>query len=226
MDNYFTRQIPLISEDGYARLKEASVIVFGAGGVGGAVIEALARSGVGAITVVDADNIEESNLNRQILATVSSLGKSKAETGVERILSINPRCKANAKKLFYLPESASEIDLTAYDYVVDCIDTVTAKIFLAKECFEKNVKLICSAGTGNKLDATAFKVADIFDTKVCPLCKVLRRELKKEGVPSLKVVYSEEEPKFDGRPPASVSFVPTVAGFIIAGEVIKEIANV
>lgn len=226
MDNFFTREVALLGEDGFARLKRASVIVFGAGGVGGAVIEALARSGIGAITVVDADKVEESNLNRQILATLSSIGKYKAEVAVERIKSINPDCTATAKVMFYLPENSSEIDLEKYDFVVDCIDTVTAKIFLAKECYKKGIRIISSAGTGNKLDATAFRITDIFSTSVCPLCKVMRRELKKEGVPSLKVLYSEEEPRVSVRPPASVSFVPPVAGYIIAGEVIKGIANV
>lgn len=215
-----------MGEDGYARLKCARVIVFGAGGVGGAVIEALARAGVGGITVVDADKIEESNLNRQLLATTATIGRNKADVAVERVRAINPDCTAESVVKFYLPENADEIDLSAYDYVVDCIDTVTAKLHLAVECERRGVKLIASMGTGNKLDPTAFKVEDIYSTRTCPLCKVMRRELKKRGVKALKVVYSEEEPKVSSRPPASTSFCPPVAGFIIASAVIKEIANV
>lgn len=225
MDEFFIRQLPLLGEDGCRRLKAASVLVFGAGGVGGAVIEALARVGIGKITVVDADRLEPSNVNRQLLATTDSLGKYKAEAAAERILAINPDCRAESRVMFYLPENADEVELTEYDYVVDCIDTVSAKIHLAEQCEKKGVRLISSMGTGNKLKPTAFKTADIYSTRVCPLCRVMRRELKKRGVKALKVVYSEEEPAVSVRPPASVAFCPPVAGFIIASEVIKELTH-
>lgn len=201
--------------------------VFGLGGVGSYVAEALARAGIGKLVVCDMDVIELSNVNRQLYAMTSTVGRKKTEVCRERLLDINPTMTVEEKPLFFTAETMEEFSFESYDYVVDCIDTVTAKILLAKRAKALNKPIIACMGTGNKLDTTAFEVADIYKTTVCPLAKVMRRELKKEGVDSLKVVYSREEPKpgFDGdkRTPSSISFVPPVAGFILAGEVIKDL---
>lgn len=241
MREQFVRLEKILGDDGIRKLFESRVAVFGAGGVGGYCIEALARSGVGAIDVVDNDRVELSNLNRQILATHKTVGKFKAEVAAERILEINPECKVTAHRLFYLPETENEIALGAFDYIVDAIDTVAGKIALAVNAKKHGVPIISCMGTGNKLNAFALEVADIYSTSVCPLARVMRRELKKRGVDSLKVVYSKEEPltplpepDFDEnamgtreRPrrssPASTAFVPAVAGLIAAGEVVKDL---
>ena len=224
----------LLGYDRVENLKNSKVAVFGVGGVGGYTAEALARSGVGSIDLYDSDRVSLSNINRQIAALHSTVGKYKADVIKERILDINGCAEVNAYKVFYLPENADDYPLDKYDYVVDAIDTVSAKIELICRCNKMGVPIISAMGAGNKLDPTAFKVADIYSTKMCPLAKVMRRELKSRDIKSLKVVYSEEKAKkpeiqlYDSennKPvPGSVSFVPSVAGLIIAGEVIKDLA--
>lgn len=223
------------------RLKNARVAVFGVGGVGGYVCEALARSGVGAFDLIDNDTVSLTNLNRQIIATHKTIGRAKVEVMRERILDINPKADVWIHECFFLPENASEFDFSKYDYVVDAVDTVTAKLEIIMRAKEANVPVISSMGAGNKLDASKFLVTDIYKTKVCPLAKVMRRELKKRGVKKLKVVYSEEEAltpianeamreelsMTEKRSiPGSVAFVPSVAGLILAGEVVKDIAKI
>ena len=212
----------LIGEDGVNRLRQSSVIIFGVGGVGSYVTEGLARAGIGSITVVDKDCIDITNINRQIPALHSTVGRPKAEVIAERIRDINPECMVVAEECFFLPDTADRFDFSEYDHVIDAIDNVTGKIALAEKAFREGTPIISSMGTGNKLDPTAFRVADIEKTRVCPLARVMRHELRKRGVHGLKVVYSEEEPvKTGSRTPGSVSFVPSVAGLIIAGEVSK-----
>ena len=229
MSDRFVRTRNLIGDEAMKKLNKARVAVFGIGGVGGHVVEALVRSGVGAIDLIDSDTVAESNINRQIIATISTVGKYKVEAMKERIADINPDCKVEAIPCFYLPETKDEFDFSKYDYVVDAVDTVTAKIQLVCEAKEKNVPIISSMGAGNKLNPAMFEVADIYKTSVCPLAKVMRRELKKRGIESLKVVYSKEEalkPESadgDQRTPGSTAFVPSVAGLIMASEVIKDI---
>ena len=226
----------LIGEENLQKLSRSSVALFGVGGVGGFVAEALARSGVGAITVFDNDTIAESNLNRQIIANVHNVGKDKTDEIKSRLLSINPNLKVYVNKVFYLPENAEEFDLSAYDYVVDAVDTVSAKIEIIKRAKAVGVPVISYMGTGGKTDPTMLKVSDIQKTSVCPLARVMRRELKKRGVSGVKVVYSEEEPVCDkaamknaekikcGRPsPPSMIFVPASAGLIIAREVVFDL---
>lgn len=226
----------LIGEENMQKLSRSSVALFGVGGVGGFVAEALARSGVGAITVFDNDTIAESNLNRQIIANVHNVGKDKTDEIKSRLLSINPNLKVYVNKVFYLPENAEEFDLLAYDYVVDAVDTVSAKIEIIKRAKAVGVPVISCMGTGGKTDPTMLKVSDIQKTSVCPLARVMRRELKKRGVSGVKVVYSEEEPVCDkaamknaekikcGRPsPPSMIFVPASAGLIIAREVVFDL---
>lgn len=226
MENRFSRTEALLGEQAMEKLKKARVAVFGIGGVGGHVVEALVRSGVGAVDIVDSDKVCLSNLNRQIIATESSIGKYKVDVMKERILDINPEAVVNVHKCFYLPETKDEFDFSQYSYVVDAVDTVTAKIQLVMEAAEAGVPIISSMGAGNKLDPTAFQVADIYKTSVCPLAKVMRRELKKRGIKKLKVVYSKEQPVVKNTVPASVAFVPSVVGLIIAGEVIKYLVKV
>ncbi len=228
MENQYTRTELLIGEEGIARLQQAKVAVFGIGGVGGHVVEALARSGVGSFLLVDSDTVNVTNINRQIIATHDTIGRYKTEVMKERILSINPEARIEIRNCFFLPENKEEFDFTQYSYVVDAIDTVTAKIELVMQSQAAGVPVISSMGAGNKLDAAAFEVADIYKTSVCPLAKVMRRELKKRNVKHLKVVYSKEEPiKHEaGRLPGSIAFVPSVAGLIIAGEVIKDLVGV
>ncbi len=220
------------------------VAVFGVGGVGGYVCEALARSGVGALDLIDKDKVAVSNINRQIIATRETVGREKTDVMRERILSINPEAQVRVYPCFFLPENADSFPFAEYDYVVDAVDTVTAKIELVMRAKDAGVPVISSMGAGNKLDATAFRVADIYETKVCPLARVMRRELKKRNVEHLKVVYSEEKPIVPAKEygagqtaeggesnvvrrqtPGSVAFVPSVAGLIIAGEVVKELAS-
>lgn len=224
MSEQFSRTELLLGSESMGRLANARVAVFGIGGVGGYVVEALVRSGIGAVDLIDSDTVCESNLNRQIIATRDTLGKQKVEAMKERIMQINPECKVTAHCCFYLPETADEFDFTQYDYVVDAVDTVTAKIELVMRAKECNVPIISSMGAGNKLNPADFEVADIYKTSVCPLAKVMRRELKKRGVKKLKVVYSKEEPIKKCTPPGSTAFVPSVVGLIIASEVVKDIA--
>ena len=227
----FSRTALLIGEEGVEKLKNSKVAVFGVGGVGGYVVEALARSGVGALELIDKDTVSESNINRQIIALHSTVGRLKTEVMAERVKDINPDCKVSVRNLFYLPETAGEFDFSSYDYVVDAIDTVSGKIALIEQAKKANVPVISSMGAGNKLDPTAFEVADITKTSVCPLARVMRRELKKRGVEHLKVVYSKEEPlpsalidAESGKPiPGSIAFVPSVVGLILASEVIKDL---
>ncbi|MDD4475148.1 MAG: tRNA threonylcarbamoyladenosine dehydratase [Eubacteriales bacterium] len=233
------------------RLKTARVAVFGVGGVGGYALEALARSGVGLLDIFDDDKICLTNLNRQIIATHKTIGKSKVEVAKERVLDINPEAAVNAYEMFYTKENADEVDLSVYDYVLDAVDTVTAKLELAQRCFNLGVPIISSMGAGNKIEPSLFEVTDIHKTSVCPLAKVMRYELKKRGIPSLKVVYSKEvarTPIEDGAPsckrgcvcppgtarkcttrrqiPGSNAFVPATAGLIMAGEVINDLTGI
>ena len=246
----FSRTELLLGKEGMAKLAGARVAVFGIGGVGGYVCEALVRSGVGAIDLIDDDKVCLTNINRQIIATRKTVGKYKVDVMQERMQEINPDVKVQVHKCFFLPENAAEFPFSEYDYVVDAVDTVTAKLELIMKAKKAGVPIISSMGAGNKLDASQFKVADIYQTRVCPLAKVMRRELKKRGVEKLKVVYSEEMPT---RPvedmaiscrtncicppgakhkcterrdiPGSVAFVPSVVGLIIAGEVVKDLTG-
>lgn len=222
----FSRTELLIGAENMERLRRARVAVFGVGGVGGYAVEALARSGVGTLDLIDADTVSRSNINRQIIATEKTVGLGKASVAKARALEINPEIKVNVHEIFYLPETAAQFDFALYNYVVDAIDTVTGKIALVMQAKEAGVPVISSMGAGNKLDAAAFQVADIYKTSVCPLAKVMRRELKKRGIRSLKVVYSKEEPvKTGSRLPGSIAFVPSVAGLILAGEVVKDLCE-
>ena len=225
----FSRTELLLGEEAMNKLKNSHVAVFGIGGVGGYVCEALVRSGIGAFDLIDKDTVDLTNLNRQIIATRSTIGRYKAEVMKERMLDINPDVDVRIHNSFFLPDNADEFPFSEYDYVVDAVDTVTAKIALVMKCQSEGIPIISSMGAGNKLDASAFKVADIYKTNVCPLAKVMRRELKKRGIRKLKVVYSEEIPT---RPvnnpenvPGSVAFVPSAAGLIIAGEVVKDLVK-
>ncbi len=223
----------LFGKKAMQKLASARVAVFGIGGVGGYVVEALARSGVGALDLIDNDTVSLTNINRQIIATLETVGKYKVDIAAQRVNEINPDCAITAHKIFYLPETACEIDFINYDYVVDAIDTVAGKLAIIEKAYNCGVRVISCMGTGNKTDPTAFRVADINQTSVCPLARVMRRELKKRGITALKVVYSREEPlkplENSGEAsqrreiPASCAFVPSVAGLIIAGEVIKDL---
>lgn len=234
MKEQFQRTQLLLGNENMEKLANARVAVFGVGGVGGYVVEALVRSGVGTIDLIDDDVVCISNINRQIIATTRTVGRPKVEVAKERILEINPDAKVNVYKTFYLPENKEMFDFSQYDYVVDAIDTVTGKISLVMQANEANVPIISSMGAGNKLNPAMFEVADIYKTSVCPLAKVMRRELKKRGIKKLKVVYSKEEPitplSSDEQNeskrrsiPGSTAFVPSVVGLIIASEVIKDI---
>lgn len=219
----------LIGSEGIERLQQARVAIFGIGGVGGYVAEALTRSGIGAFHLIDSDRVSLSNLNRQIIATRETIGRYKTEVMRERIHSICPETEVEIHNCFYLPETREQFDFTNYDYVVDAVDTVTAKIDLVMSAQAANVPIISSMGAGNKMEASMFEAADIYKTSVCPLAKVMRRELKKRGVKHLKVVYSKEEAirvgaEDGGRPlPGSIAFVPSAAGLVIAGEVVKDL---
>lgn len=221
----------LLGADAVERLKNKRVIVFGVGGVGGYACEALARTGVGQIDLVDNDTVSLSNINRQIIALHSTVGRPKVDVMKERIFDINPNIKVNAYNRFFTPESSAEFDFSQYDYVVDAIDTVKGKIELCVLCKECGTPIISSMGAGNKLDPCGFKVSDIYKTAVCPLARVMRTELKKRGIKKLKVVYSEELPVVKGeaeggkRIPASCAFVPSAVGLIIASEVIRDLAK-
>lgn len=248
MLNQFSRTELLVGAEGMERLKNARVAVFGIGGVGGYTVEALARSGVGTLDLIDDDKVCLTNINRQIIATRSTVGKYKVDVARDRVLDINPDAQVNTYKTFYMPDTAEQFDFSQYDYVVDAIDTVTGKIELIMQADKTKTPIISSMGAGNKMDPTAFRVADIYKTNVCPLAKVMRRELKKRGIRKLKVVYSEEKPMTPvddmaiscktncicppgtvrkctqrRQVPGSNAFVPSVVGLIIAGEVIKDI---
>ena len=235
MQEAFSRTAMLLGEDAVARLTRARVAVFGLGGVGGYAAEALARSGVGALDLIDSDRVELSNLNRQILATLDTVGCCKVDAAAERIARIDPACAVRTHRIFYLPETAELFDFTQYDYVIDAIDTVTAKIALVLNAQAAGTPVISAMGAGNKLEASLFEVADIYETSVCPLARIMRRELRKRGVKQLKVVYSREKPKrpqgeapnTEGRRdiPGSIAYVPAVAGLILAGEVIKDLSS-
>ena len=235
MIEQFSRTQILLGEEAMEKLCKARVAVFGIGGVGGYTVEALARCGVGALDLIDSDTVSVSNINRQILATHSTVGRLKVDVAKDRVRDINPNCNVRTYPIFYLPDTASQFDFTRYDYIVDCIDTVTGKLQLVERAVEAGTPIICSMGTGNKLDPSAFQAADISKTSMCPLARIMRKELKKRGINHLKVVYSQEEalaPAVDEEElkrtgkrqiPGSVSFVPGTAGLILAGEVIKDL---
>ncbi|MBQ9913755.1 MAG: tRNA threonylcarbamoyladenosine dehydratase [Clostridia bacterium] len=232
MNDIFSRTEMLIGKDSLSRLKDCRVAVFGIGGVGGYVAEALARAGVGSLDLFDNDTVSFSNINRQIFALHSTVGRLKTAVAHERLTDINPDIKITEHNIFVLPSNIDDIDFSVYDYVVDAIDTVSGKIAIIEKASKEKIPVISSMGTGNKTDPTAFRITDIYKTSVCPLARVMRYEMKKRGIKKLKVLFSPEEPKkpaqtpCGGRPvPASISFVPPAAGLIIAGEVIKELIN-
>lgn len=239
MSERFSRTAMLLGEEALKKLQGSHIAVFGIGGVGSYTAEALVRGGVGKITVVDSDIVSESNINRQLFATCATVGESKVEVAAKRLCEINPNVEVIKRNEFFLPENAANFDFSQYDYVVDAVDTVKAKLALVECCESAGVPIICAMGAGNKLDPTAFTVADIYKTTVCPLARVMREQLKKRGIKKLKVVYSKEKPLVphtsaeeipDGCKrhslPGSVSFVPPVVGMIMAGEVIKDITSV
>ena len=235
MNEQFSRTQILLGAEAVEKLKNARVAVFGVGGVGGYTVEALARCGVGQLDLIDSDTVSVSNINRQILATHSTVGMRKVDAAKARILDINPECTVRTYPIFYLPETAEQFDFTQYDYIVDAIDTVTGKLQLVERAYAVGTPIICSMGTGNKLDPAAFMVSDISKTSMCPLARIIRKELKKRGINHLKVVYSQEEalsPEVDPEElarsgkrqiPGSVAFVPGAAGLILAGEVVKDL---
>lgn len=223
MGNQHTRTVAVLGKTAIEKLSNCRVAVFGVGGVGSYTVEALARAGVGKIDLIDDDTFNVTNINRQLYATHKTIGEYKVDVAQNRILDINPECKVTTHKMFYLPENADALDLSQYDYIVDAIDTVSAKVELIVRADKCGVKIISSMGTGNKLNPQMFEVADVYKTSVCPLAKVMRTRLKKEGIKKLKVVYSKEEPITNtDNIIGSVPFVPSVAGLIIAGEVIKD----
>ncbi len=238
MLDQFSRTELLLGREGVERLSRAHVAVFGLGGVGGYAAEVLVRSGVGTLDLIDSDRVSLTNLNRQILATHRTLGQYKADAARDRALEINPQAVVNARRVFYGPDTAGEFDFSQYDYVIDAIDTVTGKLALIQQALAAGAGVISCMGAGNKLDPTAFRVADIYETSVCPLARVMRKELKRRGVRRLKVVYSQELPRnpegtlyqesLEGevrrQVPGSVAFVPAAAGLILAGEVVKDLA--
>ncbi len=230
MSEFFQRTEMLIGKDALNKLSCSHVALFGVGGVGGSVLEGLVRSGVGRISIFDNDDVCESNINRQIIATTKTIGQNKVEAAKTRATDINPDVIIDTHNMFVGKDNIEDIDFSSFDYVVDAVDTVTAKLLIIEKCKEHDIPIISSMGTGNKLDPTAFTIADISKTSVCPLAKVMRYELKKRGIKGVNVLYSQEKPieiKKDNdarkQTPASISFVPTVAGFIIAGQVIKDI---
>lgn len=231
----FSRTELLLGKEGMEKLRNSHVAVFGIGGVGGHAAEALARSGIGALDLIDSDVVSVTNINRQIIATLDKVGRYKVDVMKERIAVINPEAQVTAYRKFFLPENSDEFDFTQYDYIVDAVDTVSAKIELVMKAQVAGVPVICSMGAGNKLDPTAFEVADIYETSVCPLARVMRTELRKRGVKKLKVVYSKEPPitplpseEECGKRtvPGSMAFVPSAAGLIIAGEVVKDLCGI
>ena len=237
MSEQFLRTEMLLGSDAIQKLQNARVAVFGLGGVGGYVVEALARSGVGSLDLIDSDRVSVSNLNRQILATHSTVGMLKVDAARNRVLDINPECQVKIWPVFYTPDTADTFDFTQYDYIVDAIDTVTGKLALVERAKAAGTPIICCMGTGNKLDASAFRVADISKTTMCPLARVMRRELAKRGIRHLKVVYSQEEALTPTgweaeaaalgkrQIPGSVAFVPGAAGLLLAGEVVRDLTG-
>lgn len=232
MDKRFERSLPLYKEEGLKKLNESKVIIFGIGGVGGHIVESLARSGVGELTLVDNDIVKLTNINRQIVALESTLGKNKVDVMKERVLDINPNAKVTAIKKFYLPENENEFDLSKYDYVIDAVDTMSAKISLVCNASELNVPIISAMGAGNKNDITKLMISDIYKTSADPLAKILRHELRKRGIKKLKVAYSTELPTSSDlvsekkrATPSSNSYVPAAMGLLIASEVIKDLLN-
>ena len=226
MEKQFERTVRLIGETRQRRLLDSSVAIFGVGGVGSFVAEALCRAGVGKLTFIDADVVDVTNINRQLVATHSTVGQPKCQVMARRALDINPHAEVTALQMFYDAQTADEIDLSEFDYVVDAIDSVTSKILLITRCTAAGVPVISAMGAGNKLDPTRFQVSDISKTSVCPLARVMRRELKKRGVEHLKVVYSQEPPAVpagDPRLPSSISFVPSAAGLVLAGAVVHDL---
>lgn len=234
MINEFSRFEMLVGTQSVEKLKRCHIAVFGLGGVGSFTVEALARCGVGELTLIDNDTISVTNINRQLFALHSTIGEKKTHVAMERVLDINPNCVVNIIDEFYLPENADNFFNLKYDYVIDAIDTVTSKLDLAVRCYQNSIPLISCMGTGNKLDASLFEICDINKTMTCPLCRVMRRELKERGVPRLKVVYSPEpvitphscgceENSGKRQTPASVSFVPPVAGMLLAGEAVRDL---
>ena len=220
----FDRTIKLVGEENFERIRKAHIAVFGIGGVGGYAVEALVRAGVGRIDIVDSDTVDITNLNRQIIALHSTAGKSKVRVFEERIKDINPQCIVNAYEMFFLPGNAHVFDFESYDYVIDAVDTVAAKIELAVKCSESGTRIISSMGTGNKVHPEMFEIADIFETEIDPLAKVMRKELRKRGITRMTCVYSKEKPvKTESRTPSSISFTPPVAGMILASKVISDI---
>lgn len=223
MKQQYERTSRIIGEEGVDRLHDCSVLVFGTGGVGSYVCEGLARAGIGSLTIVDKDVVDETNINRQIIALHSTIGQPKAKLMADRIRDIDPDCRVTAREMFFLPGGQpDDLDFASYDYVVDAVDTVSAKIYIIERARQAGVPVISSMGTGNKLDGGAFQITTIEKTKVCPLAKVMRRELKKRDITGVKVLYSEEEPKATG---GSISFVPSVAGLLIAGEVVRDLLS-
>ena len=226
MEHQFTRTELLLGQKGLERLKASRVAVFGIGGVGGYAAEALARSGVGALDLIDHDRVSLSNLNRQIYALHSTVGRLKTDVAKERIADINPHCTVTCYPVFYSPETAHLFDFSQYDYIIDAIDTVTGKIELIVQAKKTGTNIICSMGAGNKLDASRFQVADISKTTVCPLARVMRRELKQRNIKDVKVVFSTEEAMKTGESfPGSVAWVPSAAGLILAGQVVRELSE-
>ena len=232
----FARTELLLGPEAMQKLSNSRVAVFGVGGVGGYVVEGLARSGVGALDLIDKDVVDETNINRQIIALHSTVGRPKVEVAAERVKDINPNCKVTAYQTFYLPENKTDFDFAQYDYVVDAVDTVTAKLTLIQSAKAAGVPVISAMGAGNKLNPAGFKVSDLYDTQFDGLARIMRKECRKRGIDSLKVVWSEEEPLTPAAPeegndpgrrstPGSVSFVPSVAGLIIAGEVVKDLVG-
>lgn len=226
MSDQYSRTEMIIGTEAVDKIKAASVIVLGIGGVGSYVVEGLARAGVGRIVLVDNDTVDITNINRQLPALHSTIGKSKAEVMAKRVKDINPSCDVEAIECFFMPETADDFDFSGFDYVVDAIDTVTGKLAIISKAVAEGVPVISSMGTGNKLDPSQFKITTIEKTKVCPLAKVMRKELKARGITGVKVLYSEEEPINAGtRTPGSISFVPSVAGLMIAGAVVRDIIS-
>ena len=225
MKEQFERTSLLVGEEAISKLNNSKVLIFGVGGVGGYVAEALARTGVGSITIVDKDTVSESNINRQIIALHSTVGRDKVDVLKERMLDINPELKVDARKCFFLPENANEFDFTQYEYIVDAVDTVTAKLQIIVQAKEAGVPVISAMGAGNKVHPEMFEIADIYKTEMCPLAKVMRRELKERGIKKLKVVYSKEKPVYKGDVPGSIAFSPSVAGLLMASEVVRDLCE-
>ena len=226
----FARTEMLIGKENLQKLKKSKVAIFGIGGVGSYIAEGLARCGIEKFVLVDNDKVSETNINRQIIATTKTIGEYKVDLMKQRILDINPKASVETYKTFYMPDGKEQILDNSINYIIDAIDTITAKIFLVEQSTKLNIPIISSMGTGNKLDPTKFEITDIYKTSVCPLAKVMRKELKQRGIKKLKVVYSKEEPiklekdeTVEKQVPASISFVPSVAGLIIAGEVVKDL---